>query len=877
MSTKFWTTTVISILLAVISLSLISMTSLDGDTLDSADSADPNSLSYTMKNYTDGTETTYKLEVKGYAASTDGNNFTYSEDPVGFVKGTDYRVGVIYGPAEGSAAENATWYMIQYSLFTGTDGTPYFSVVKNTIKSVAMNDGVMTVGGSVDPSNYAVAIIPSTFTFTIPANSDLSGVQSTQKPIDFVGKKTEYKIGTVNKIAGKQAYLKTVIILGNPTIPSTDVLIDMATVETLVFSGSPTMMDTLALAGTKATNLREIYFDGDCSLLADHPINSLPDAPVDVYLTSNETTKITDRLSLQKNTVHLYFSDKSTVPSAYGDSTAGALTTVAFHIHKSSPYWAAYKQNGKIVSMDISTNDVAPTIYSYPADPNSLSYTMKNYTDGTETTYKLEVKGYAASTDGNNFTYSEDPVGFVKGTDYRVGVIYGPAEGSAAENATWYMIQYSLFTGTDGTPYFSVVKNTIKSVAMNDGVMTVGGSVDPSNYAVAIIPSTFTFTIPANSDLSGVQSTQKPIDFVGKKTEYKIGTVNKIAGKQAYLKTVIILGNPTIPSTDVLIDMATVETLVFSGSPTMMDTLALAGTKATNLREIYFDGDCSLLADHPINSLPDAPVDVYLTSNETTKITDRLSLQKNTVHLYFSDKSTVPSAYGDSTAGALTTVAFHIHKSSPYWAAYKQNGKIVSMDISTNDVAPTIYSYPLKKLTVTDPSGGTLKVESEYAPEGYAIEGNKVVLIPASDAGYILKSIKCVSNGEEISISNEEGSYYFVMPGSDVSISAEFNKAIPEINSSYNVNGSQVDISVTFNGVPASDETPDKVIVYVKYKVTDNAYSFAKMTVNVPVYADGYSIATCTSMTALPPVEYLIQVFSGNILLNSEVVKIVSE
>ena len=509
-------------------------------------------------------------------------------------------------------------------------------------------------------------------------------------------------------------------------------------------------------------------------------------------------------------------------------------------------------------------------------DPNNLSYTVKNYADGTETVYKLEVKGYAASADkGKTFTYSAEQVGFVTTMGYQVGVIYGPAEGSAAENATLYMIKYQLYVGTDkDTPYFNAVKNSIKSVTLNDGAITLGDTVDASNYATAIIPSTFTFTIPAGTEIN-VQN--GPNAFIGKKTEYQIGTVNKIGGN-ACLKTVIILGNPILTSgTEELINMATVETLVFSGSPTMNSTLALASDACTALKEVYFDGDCSLLAKHPINSVSNSPVNVYLTSDENTKISDRLSILENTIDLYFSDKSTVPNAYGDGTAGAKTTVIFYIHKDSPYWTSYKQNGTLASTEISSNDNAPTVYSYPLKKLTISEVSGGSLKAESEYAPEGYALEGSKVILTPTSDAGYIFRSVKCESNGEDISVLVEGDSYYFVMPASDVSISAEFKQTIPKINDAYEVNGSQVDISITLNGVPASDETPDKVILYVKYKVTEKAYSFTKMSMSIPVYADGYSIVTSTSMSALTPVEYLVQVFSGSILLNSEVVEIVSE
>lgn len=554
--------------------------------------------------------------------------------------------------------------------------------------------------------------------------------------------------------------------------------------------------------------------------------------------------------------------------------------------HPASPFLADMtSRNQTIVAIGVILAIVAISTISImglegdpaSADPNDVEYTIKDYsTGGNGDTYKLEVKGYAASVDqGTTFQYSADPTWFVaKNGGFRVAVIYGPAAGSADMNAMPYMIQYQLMVGTDGeTPYFSVVTNTVKCVDVSNGQMTVIGAsdIDQTRLATAIIPATFTFTIPADADLSGV-TTSAPTPFKGKATEYVSNTV--IIGGTKCLKTVIILGDPYAgTTTNSVVNMSTVKTLVFGGSP-KKDTSSMAALDgAKSVENIYFDGECGLLSNTKIRI--GGEFNIYLTSNADTVLYNNFGATRDAqANLYFSRDSVMPKTYGNETT-TKTAVTFYIHSSSGYWTSYLNNGKLTADEMGASSGTPIVYGYPLQGLTISESTGGSLVAEAKYAPEGYAVSGCKVVVTPTPESGYVLQKISYSCNGiDNVVSADDDGVYSFTMPDGAVTISATFavQTSGPKLSTTHTVDGSAIDISLSISGSPDDAEIPDKIYVYVKYNATEEAYSFSKITVTLPSYVDSYTASVGTSMSSLEPVEYLVQVFSGETLLDSTVV-----
>ena len=564
-----------------------------------------------------------------------------------------------------------------------------------------------------------------------------------------------------------------------------------------------------------------------------------------------------------------------------------------------------------IVVMD-SDGDVAGD--ESQTDSNRVSYSIIDYATGEGTEYVFDVVGYATpdgiennhtnlSSSNIDYIYSDEPSPYIYidkkgyGQDIRIPVIYSASVGGNVAN--YYLVEYKLLYGVNYKPYFGSL--SFRSVTYADGVYTigdmttVGDKADPVNPGIAIVPSTFTVTIPDDFTLNANDG--KIHKFEGK-TTYSLSSVGTVNGTPC-LKTLIILGSPTLSTN--LVRMNSLETVIFGGGSLSFSANAsmVSNKIESSLTNIYFDTveASTLLAQNVICRQDDQAINIYLKSGEwesqgkpvRNTISDKFGSGNYSieVNIYFSKDSILPiGKYGNSTADRCAdNVVFHVHKDTTidttddttddtttkkikFWSL---SDPVVASVIDSEDVAPEVFEYPAYKVTVSDCENGSVSVATNYKPGDYALPGSTVALYPIPADGYIVESITYTCDGVATAVSrSDDGKYYFTMPSKNVSIGAVFKEALPKIESACTSNGSQLDISLTLTG-SYSDKIPDKVCVYVKYANADSteAYSFAKMTVRISNYSSGYALSVTSSMSSLTPIEYLIQVYSGDTMVSN--------
>ena len=543
-----------------------------------------------------------------------------------------------------------------------------------------------------------------------------------------------------------------------------------------------------------------------------------------------------------------------------------------------------------IVVMD-SEGDVAGG--EFQSDSNRVSYSVTDYTTGVGTEYVFDVVGYAASDQIENnhtkltsskiiYKYSTEASPYIfqnsrnYGQEIRIPVIYSASVDGKVQN--YYLVEYKLI-GNNGKPYFGSL--AFRSVTYIEGggynIGSATDTVEVDKLGIALIPSTFTFEIPSSLfiDKEGLdKSLYEGIDeFIGESTTYNLSSVASLSGTPC-LKTLIILGSPQLKANFVY--MPTLETVIFGGGSLSFNPNAsmVPSNKETSLTNIYFDTveSSTILANNVVCRYDQQAINIYLKSDDQTKISDKFGSNDCSlkVNIYFSKDSTFPiQQYGNGSADKIADdVVFHIHKDSDYWS---KSDKSVAVTIETEDVAPEVFEYPAYRVTVSDCENGSVSVATNYKPGDYALPGSTVALYPIPADGYIVESITYTCDGVATAVSrSDDGKYYFTMPSKNVSIGAVFKEALPKIESTYTLSGSQLDISLMLTG-SYSDKVPDKVCVYVKYANADSteAYSFAKMTVRISNYSSGYALSVTSSMSSLTPIEYLIQVYSGDTMVSN--------
>jgi hypothetical protein len=159
---------------------------------------------------------------------------------------------------------------------------------------------------------------------------------------------------------------------------------------------------------------------------------------------------------------------------------------------------------------------------------------------------------------------------------------------------------------------------------------------------------------------------------------------------------------------------------------------------------------------------------------------------------------TVP--YGTAISGitpAVTVSAGADYSPKELWGSgvsggYK-NYTVIAEDGTSADyvVTVTIASAPVYTIVVIPSANGTVT-----ASAAAAMAGETITLTVNPAPGYSLKPGTLLANGDAGGVSGSGGSYSFVMPAADVTVTAAF-EAMP----------GQGSISVTFSGVPQDENT----------------------------------------------------------------------